>query len=471
MAFHLDCFVVVTRGICLINGTPVFRRQACNQQRWVSGSLSEGDALINKMNAKEVIEVIVQAVDTINPILKHHHRRTAIIAYHLGTSMQLPERVLTDLVIAASLHDIGAMKVEDKEALCKLDVLHPYEHSIIGAGILSSYQPFQRISAIIRNHHVHYNQNREAFHSSTGVPLESYILHLADRIDILMKHDELALNQVEAITSRIQDLSGTLFAPEIVQHFLSLSTKESFWFDIEDMQIGELMALVNMNAICIDHSFPSLETLIFTLSKIIDYKSSFTVTHSVGVAHVAYELAKAYGFDDEKCLEMKLAGYLHDIGKIAIPSEILHNPSVLDATDFNIIKSHPYYTNKILKAITGFEDISYWVSYHHEKLDLSGYPYKPEKAGLITEVQLIIYADVFTALCEDRPYRKAYHWQDAMQLIEKQFVTKVGEEVYQTLRIHACRLYQLLKHVQERELLVYQAVIDSIGAQQEAPPS
>lgn len=423
-----------------------------------------GQGVDQKMDAKEVIEVIVQAVDTINPILKHHHRRTAIIAYHLGASMQLPEQALADLVIAASLHDIGALKVEDKEALCKLDVLHPDEHSIIGAGILSSYQPFQRISTIIRHHHVHYDQNMSAYHNASGIPVESYILHLADRIDILMKHDELALNQVAAVKSKIQELSGSLFAPEIVQHFLSLSTKEFFWFDIEDMQIGELMSLINMNAICIDHSFPSLETLVFTLSKIIDYKSSFTVTHSVGVAHVAYELAKAYGFDDEKCMEIKLAGYLHDIGKIAIPSEILHNPSVLDATEFNIIKSHPYYTNKILKSISGFEDISHWVSYHHEKLDLSGYPYKPEKAGLGTEVQLIIYADVFTALCEDRPYRKAYHWHDAMQLIEREFVTKVGGEIYQVLKAHASKLYRLLKQVQERELLVYQAVIDSIEA-------
>lgn len=74
--------------------------------------MREGNALINKMNAKEIIEVIVQAVDTINPLLKHYHRRTAIIAYHLGVSKQLPEQALADLVIAASLHDIGAIKME-----------------------------------------------------------------------------------------------------------------------------------------------------------------------------------------------------------------------------------------------------------------------------------------------------------------------------------------------------------------------
>lgn len=421
---------------------------------------------MNKMNAKEVIEVIIQAVDTINPILEHHHRRTAIIAYHIGSHMQLNEHALADLVVAASLHDIGAIRIEDKEALCQMDVMYPYKHSIIGAGILSSYQPFQKISAIIRHHHVHYDQHMAAYQSGSGIPLECYILHLADRIDILMKHNELALNQVEEITPKIQNLSGTLFAPDIIAHFLDLATREYFWFDIEDMEMGDVLSLVNMDYMMIDHTFSSLETLVFTLSKIIDYKSSFTVTHSVGVAHVAYELAKAIGFNEEKCQEIKLAGYLHDIGKIAIPSEILHNPAALSVTEFNIIKSHPYFTNKILKSITGFEDIAYWVSYHHERLDMSGYPYKPVKAELITEVQLIIYADVFTALCENRPYRKAYLWPDALQLIEKEFVAKVGEDVYVVLKEHASRLAQVLKDVQYRESQVYQEVIDAINVLQ-----
>lgn len=418
--------------------------------------------MLNQVKAKEVVTTIIRAIDIINPILKHHHRRTSIIAYHLGKSMGLSDKSLADLVIASSLHDVGALTVADKNALTQLDVHFPREHEILGASILSTYDPFYTISQIVRYHHIHFDDYMNGNYQGSDLPKESFILHLADRVEILLKTDDLALNQVSLITDTLKNLSGTLFSPEVLDHFLRLARKEYFWFDIEDFTIEELLSLIDMDLICDNSSLQSLEQLAFTLSRIVDYKSGFTISHSTGVAHVAYQLSKYYGFDDEKCHEIKLAGYLHDIGKIAIPSEILTKPSSLDTNEFNIMKSHPYYTDQILKKVKGFEQISKWASSHHETIDQTGYPRKPEKAAMSIEMQIISYADVFTALSEERPYRKALHLEATLQLLQTRFVQKFGEEIFSILKEHALELNDIRHQVQVRETQKYNEVIDSI---------
>lgn len=86
-----------------------------------------------------------------------------------------------------------------------------------------------------------------------------------------------------------------------------------------------------------------LESLALTFSHVIDFRSQFTSTHSAGVAAVAYELAKLKPFSEEKSRKLQVAGYLHDIGKIAVPSEILNKPDKLTAKEFNRMKAHALY--------------------------------------------------------------------------------------------------------------------------------
>jgi putative two-component system response regulator len=105
---------------------------------------------------------------------------------------------------------------------------------------------------------------------------------------------------------------------------------------------------------------------------------------------------------------MRLAGYLHDIGKLIVPEEILEKQGRLTTEEYNQIKYHSYYTNRLLMGIQEFDTIRAWASMHHERMDGTGYP-----AGLVGDAiplcaRIVALADVYDALTSKRVYKNAF---------------------------------------------------------------
>lgn len=96
----------------------------------------------------------------------------------------------------------------------------------------------------------------------------------------------------------------------------------------------------------------------------------------------------------------------HDLGKLVVPNTILEKPSALTASEFAVIKQHPYHTFSILNSISGIQVIAEWAAFHHERLDGNGYPFHKKSHEINVISRIISVADIFTALIEDRPYRK-----------------------------------------------------------------
>jgi HD-GYP domain-containing protein (c-di-GMP phosphodiesterase class II) len=154
------------------------------------------------------------------------------------------------------------------------------------------------------------------------------------------------------------------------------------------------------------------------ISQSIDFRSRFTATHSTGVGTVAEALARIIGFSDRERKMIYVAGCLHDLGKMAVPTEILEKPGKLTDAEFNIIRSHTYHTYRSLETISAFDTINKWASFHHEHLDGTGYPFHYKKADLPLGSRIMSVADVFTAITEDRPYRKGMDTQNALKVLE-----------------------------------------------------
>ncbi|WP_430886333.1 HD domain-containing phosphohydrolase [Fusibacter sp. JL216-2] len=411
--------------------------------------------MMDRIKMKEIVLTFVNAVDIVNPILKHHHRRVAVMTYHIAKSLGYEGEALTNLIIAAALHDIGALTVEDQTQLTRLDVEDPGPHERLGALMLSSFGPFKTIANIIEHHHVNYAENI----GNRNVHHASYIIHLADRIDILLDPNTISINQTMAVTKQILDLSGTLFDPDVVKAFVAASEKEQFWFEVDDLTIDHLFQRINLEKLDMDLDDDSLENLVYTLSRVVDYKSKFTIAHSVRVAYVADKIAKYMGLVDESRYKVKLAGYLHDYGKIAVPTEIITKKTKLTNEEFNIMKSHPYYTYQILSNIEGFSDLAHWASHHHEKLHCEGYPFKPEVSTLDLETEILIYSDLFSALLEERPYRKPLSTDRAIEIIENEFVSSIGSRPLQTLKNHAEEIRNEINRIQEDLIVKYDRAI------------
>jgi HD-GYP domain-containing protein (c-di-GMP phosphodiesterase class II) len=96
---------------------------------------------------------------------------------------------------------------------------------------------------------------------------------------------------------------------------------------------------------------------------------------------------------------------------------ILNKPGGLDAGERNVIRSHTFYTYRLLQAIKGFETINIWASFHHEKLNGNGYPFHLNGDSIPLGARIMAVADIFTAITEDRPYRKGMTLEEAVSVL------------------------------------------------------
>jgi putative nucleotidyltransferase with HDIG domain len=138
-----------------------------------------------------------------------------------------------------------------------------------------------------------------------------------------------------------------------------------------------------------------------------------TVVHSIQVATVAVELARALDMDDERLGALRTAAKLHDIGKIGVPDAILNKPGRLDADEFRVVQTHPVVGAELLRA-WGLDEPARFVAQHHEHIDGSGYPAGLRGEEIALESRIIHVADAFVAMTLDRPYRRALERDEAL---------------------------------------------------------
>lgn len=144
----------------------------------------------------------------------------------------------------------------------------------------------------------------------------------------------------------------------------------------------------------------------------------YTFKHSVDVASLAMIIAKKYGMSREQIREIGVAGLLHDIGKSKIPKEILNKPDRLTDDEFLQMKSHSLYGYRILEDNRDFSiAIKNGVLQHHEKMNGMGYPMGVKGEKIHPYAQIIAVADIYDALVTERPYKKAFHKKDAIEII------------------------------------------------------
>jgi HD-GYP domain-containing protein (c-di-GMP phosphodiesterase class II) len=372
------------------------------------------------VNLGNLVLSLSDAMDLASPLLSQHQQRTAFIVWEMGKAAKLSEERLDRAFIAALLHDIGALSLEEKVSLRNSDVEDLEHHCVRGHVLLESVPWFKDSSRIIRFHHTPWKQWKESNESiDTPVVLESQILNLADFIERQVDRGRYILHQHEAIMSKISSQSGGLFHPEVVGLFSDVSGREEFWLDLVSPRLySQLLHDGPFRKKEIDLSEISLISELFR--NIIDFRSRFTSTHSSGVAAAASMLSRMFGLTEMETKLMEVAGNLHDIGKLAIPNSILDKQGRLTKEEMAVMKSHTYFTYAVINTIGGIKQIAEWAAYHHERLDGSGYPFHCRAEDLSTCSRIMMVADIFTAIAEDRPYRAGMSGEGIIKIL-KQF--------------------------------------------------
>jgi putative nucleotidyltransferase with HDIG domain/PAS domain S-box-containing protein len=166
-----------------------------------------------------------------------------------------------------------------------------------------------------------------------------------------------------------------------------------------------------------------------TMGSIVETRDPYTAGHQQGVAHLAGAIATEMGLDADRLQGLRVAGLLHDIGKMLVPSEILSKPGRLSEIEFSLIKVHSQVGADILGKIDFPWPVAKTVLQHHERLNGSGYPQGLKEPDIILEARILAVADVVEAMASYRPYRPALGIEAALEEITKNKGTLYDAEV------------------------------------------
>jgi len=182
----------------------------------------------------------------------------------------------------------------------------------------------------------------------------------------------------------------------------------------------------------------AIEGSVLILASAVEKKDPYTAGHQRRVAQIADAIADEIGLPRSQAQGIRMAGLIHDIGKIGVPAEILSKPGRLTDIEFEIIKSHSQTGYDILQPINFPWPLARIILQHHERLDGSGYPSGISGEEMIVEAKIIAVADVVEAMSSHRPYREAQGIVDALRELES------GRgRLYDAEAVDAClRLYR-----------------------------
>ena len=161
----------------------------------------------------------------------------------------------------------------------------------------------------------------------------------------------------------------------------------------------------------------NLAGTIQAMARTVETRDAYTAGHQRRTTEIARAIAYEMGLSRETIDGIRMAGVIHDLGKISVPAEILSKPGQISDSEFSLIKQHPLAGYEILKGIDFKWPVADIVLQHHERIDGSGYPYNLQKDDILLEARIIGVADVIEAMASHRPYRPALGIDDAFEEI------------------------------------------------------
>jgi len=164
----------------------------------------------------------------------------------------------------------------------------------------------------------------------------------------------------------------------------------------------------------------AMEDTMQAMAMIVEMRDPYTAGHQRRVAQLACAIARDMELPADQITGLRLAGLIHDIGKVRVPAEILTNPNSLSDAEMTIIKMHPTLGYDVLKTLELPWPVAETVHQHHERIDGSGYPLGITGANIILEAKVLAVADVVEAIASHRPYRPARGTNEALDEISKQ---------------------------------------------------
>lgn len=351
----------------------------------------------------------------------HHGQRVACMSVEMGAALGYEKQELLDLAACAVLHDNALTEYIQEEWRRGFDVTQNADlislgsHCTLGERNLKQMPFCGDVSGSVLYHHENADGTGPFGKTTDETPMNAQIIHLADQVDAKWDLSYISEEKYQKLIHFLESETDRQFSKECVDLFIkSLPKKLLFSFGREKALVilQEKLPLVEK-----EYSDTEIKGISDVMANIIDYKSKFTRKHSLGIAQKAEKMGEFYGYSKEDITKLYFAGALHDVGKLVVDRDILEKADKLTDDEYRHIQNHAYYSYDILRRVKGLEEVTKWASWHHEKLDGSGYPFGKTAEELNEPERLMCCLDIYQALTEDRPYKAGMTHLKSMEIL------------------------------------------------------
>lgn len=238
-------------------------------------------------------------------------------------------------------------------------------------------------------------------------------------------NDKVAAFRAGAVDYVVKPFQLEEVLARVKTHLLLSQTRSQLQIAYEEMEqrvekrTKELLAAREQQFQSAQKLRRSLEQTIAAIARALEKRDPYTAGHQKNVSLLATAMAEKLGLSSQQIEGIRLGGLIHDIGKIAVPAEILNRPGALNPIEFDLIRTHPEVGYEIVKDIDFPWPVAEMVYQHHERIDGSGYPNGLKEDDILIESQIIAVADVVEAMSSHRPYRPALGIQTALNELKK----------------------------------------------------
>jgi HD-GYP domain-containing protein (c-di-GMP phosphodiesterase class II) len=210
--------------------------------------------------------------------------------------------------------------------------------------------------------------------------------------------------------------AGTMFDPEIAYSFSG--DGESIFESLDEGDVWEAVLAAEPEP----HRTAGetrLDEISHAFSDVADLKTTFTRSHSSEVARLSAGAAAQLGLDKGEITNLKRAALFHDLGRVAVPNGVWDKPRVLSSSDWERVRLHPYYSERILSRSTALAHLAPVAGMHHERQDGTGYHRQLSRAAIPMAARILAAADAYQAMTSTRPYRAAVDPSSTARLMEQ----------------------------------------------------
>ncbi len=401
---------------------------------------------------KYVFNIIDSSMSKLDIRLQKHLNRVAYLTLEYAKRNNFHESMIEDLVRSSYLHDIGIINTGKVTNLLQLETDTLIEHSAFGY-IYLKYYAKELFPAVMMYHHTPYDKIENA---SEYEKYLANIVNIADRIDFAIVayiKSNTSGNIAEFVERYIKKFEGD-FSEQVFKEAKVLLDVEVLQRCVSEEHIHLFRQYIENVMIDRESYYSMLESIVY----LIESHSVLTAGHSHIVATTASMVAKMLGMDESKQSDLYYAGILHDIGKIAIPLEILKKPGNLTDDEFVVMKGHMLHSVDILKDNVP-DELYFPAIRHHENLKGTGYPYGDSK--LTIEDEVLRVSDLLAALAERRYYRDALPIEKVIEILSEDHDNgNSSESVYNVVIENIDELYNQVAYEQDERMSQYKKIID-----------